>query len=165
MREKTLIYLALRAALDASGFRGPALFRVTEAQNLSAVLAHGTDRAGRPEVALDWKSNGYAGRERRWSEVVFALTEDEVRRGLVGLDPERPMSLDKLGEHDDAHVLVYDGRLLERVNDKQYAARDGATLAQALVLVVRARDGLVIEARCSPRPCAASPRAGAPSSP
>jgi hypothetical protein len=67
-----------------------------------------------------------------------------VRRRLAGLDPDRPCALDKLGEHEGAHLLCYEAALLERVREKEYAARAGGTLAGALRLVLRAGDGAVL---------------------
>jgi len=143
---RAVAYARARALLDARGLFTDALWRVTEGMNAAAVLSQGTDRAGRPEADLAWAASGYRGRERRWSEVIFASTEEEVRRRLRGLDPERPCALDKLGEHAGAIVLCYDPALLESVHDKQFAARAGTSLRAALWLVMRAADGAALDA-------------------
>lgn len=137
---RALHQAVLSEALSEHG--GPFVYRVTEGMNVPAVLAHGTDRWGRPERELNWGERGYSGTPRPWSELVYVSTDAQVAASLSG--PDGPSSaFRKVDLSPDPHVVVYRADAFERVRDRELAIAAGHTFLGALVLVVRARLPLV----------------------
>ena len=125
----------VRQLLDGENF--VRLYRLTESYNLGTVLAHGSDRMGRPERELDWHRQGYVGAPRQWSELIYASRDDEVVASLAPGGEQRSSAFKKLDETPDAIVLVYDASAFEQVADRQYAIKVGESFREALRAVLR----------------------------
>ncbi|WP_437327112.1 class I SAM-dependent methyltransferase [Sorangium sp. So ce381] len=116
--------------LEGRGTPHPLLFRASEADKLTRLLEHGTDRAGYPGERA-WTDGPDQGRPIRHEDVIFATTEGEIRRGER--EPERSTSLKKFAVIERPLFIAHDARCFVKLCDRQYEYRDPAQKRAALL--------------------------------
>ncbi len=141
LRELRALHAAARAEA-LSLHSGPFLYRVTEGINVANVLAHGTDRWGRPERELNWAERGYEGPPKRWSQLIYASTDAQVRASLAALDGPSS-AFRKVDLSPDPHIAVYRAECFDRVRDRELTVGAGHTFGGALLFVAAATLPLV----------------------
>ncbi|MFT6398509.1 MAG: hypothetical protein ACJAYU_003267 [Bradymonadia bacterium] len=121
---------------------GPFVYRVTEGINVPTVLAHGSDRWGRPERELNWNDRGYTGSPKLWSELIYASTDTQIVASLSALDGPSS-AFRKVDISPNPHVAVYRAEHFVWVRDRELALAPGCTFLGALLFVAKAELPLI----------------------
>lgn len=103
------------------------LYRITGEKHLAKVLQYGTDRAGLTQ-RMHWKEQGYLGRPRKFENIIYASTEEEIPN----------MALKKIPITTNPYLLVYDGSQMELVHrDHQYAFKNSSKKKESLLAIFK----------------------------
>lgn len=94
------------------------LYRASEKENLERIIKYGTDRGGFTGKKL-WQYSNDTGKELLHENVIYATTEEEIRKGE--LEESFSTSLKKFLVIEEPLLLVYDSEHFVKIREKQYA--------------------------------------------